>query len=106
MSAPEGEQLDIWRHSLLRYLGYSNELGESFRPIIPRLVVPSYLIAFGYVLGDTMDKAMKAKQEVDTSKNISNKKRKWTIASATVDTLLWQTAVGSLLNNRYHFCTN
>ncbi|CAM9642447.1 unnamed protein product [Choristocarpus tenellus] len=32
---------DIWRDSLLRYLGYANEVGESFRFIAPRVVGPS-----------------------------------------------------------------
>lgn len=32
---------DIWRDSALRYAGYANEVGESFRNIAPRLVVPS-----------------------------------------------------------------
>jgi hypothetical protein len=30
---------DIMRETLARYLGYSNEVGESFRAIVPRLVV-------------------------------------------------------------------
>lgn len=30
---------DIMRETLIRYLGYSNEVGESFRAIMPRLVV-------------------------------------------------------------------
>jgi hypothetical protein len=37
-AAPKSE--DIWRNSLLRYVGYSNEVGESFRYVAPRLVVP------------------------------------------------------------------
>ncbi|CAN0535911.1 unnamed protein product, partial [Scytosiphon promiscuus] len=32
---------DIWRNSALRYAGYANEVGESFRFIAPRLVGPS-----------------------------------------------------------------
>mmetsp|Transcript_16514 Transcript_16514/g.33840 ORF Transcript_16514/g.33840 Transcript_16514/m.33840 type:complete len:152 (-) Transcript_16514:103-558(-) len=54
------EAVDLWRDSPLRYLGYANELGESFRPIFPRAVLPSYVVAFGYVLGDATDKAQKA----------------------------------------------
>lgn len=83
---------DLWRDSLVRYLGYSNELGESFRPILPRLVVPSYALAFAYVLGDTADKATKASERARTQQ-FSTQKRNAVIADATVDTLLWQTMV-------------
>ena len=51
--------MDPLRDGPLRYLGYANELGESFRPVAPRLVVPSYLVSFGYVFADTLDKAAK-----------------------------------------------
>ena len=44
----------------MRYMGYANELGESFRPIYPKMVAPSYMVSFGYVFGDTYDKATKA----------------------------------------------
>jgi hypothetical protein len=27
------EEYDVFKHSHLRYLGYANELGESFRPV-------------------------------------------------------------------------
>ncbi|GAB9470950.1 hypothetical protein Gpo141_00008177 [Globisporangium polare] len=82
--------VDLWRDSLVRYLGYSNELGESFRPISPRLVVPSYALAFAYVLGDTADKAFKASDRA-RAQQFSAPKRNAVIADAAVDTLLWQT---------------
>ncbi|KAF1315666.1 Mitochondrial fission process protein 1, partial [Globisporangium splendens] len=84
--------VDIWRDSLVRYLGYSNELGESFRPIVPRLVAPSYAVAFAYVVGDTYDKASKADARTQ-AQHLSNGKRRAVIADAAVDTLLWQTMV-------------
>ncbi|KAE9025957.1 hypothetical protein PR003_g10252 [Phytophthora rubi] len=84
------EDSDIWRDSLVRYLGYANELGESFRPIVPRLVVPSYLVAFGYVLGDTFDKANKAHAKA-VAEGVSTRKRNAVVADATIDTLAWQT---------------
>ncbi|KAF4038850.1 Mitochondrial 18 KDa protein (MTP18) [Phytophthora infestans] len=83
-------QPDIWRDSLVRYLGYTNELGESFRPIVPRMVVPSYFVAFGYVLGDTFDKATKAHVKA-VEQQVSRRKRNALVADATVDTLAWQT---------------
>ena len=54
---------DIWRESLLRYAGYANEVGEAFRHILPKLVGPSYGIAFLYVAGDTFDKGKRANAE-------------------------------------------
>lgn len=92
MTDGKGE-MDIWRDSLVRYLGYANEVGESFRPIAPRLVLPSYVVAFGYVACDTADKAVKAhRRAVDA--DVSGRKRAAAVADATVDTLLWQTSVG------------
>ncbi|KAL4096364.1 hypothetical protein PRIC1_009724 [Phytophthora ramorum] len=84
------QEEDIWRDSLVRYLGYANELGESFRPILPRLVVPSYFVAFGYVLGDTFDKASKAHTKA-VDEGVSSRKRNALVADATIDTLAWQT---------------
>ncbi|RLN75488.1 hypothetical protein BBJ28_00000566 [Nothophytophthora sp. Chile5] len=83
-------ETDLWRDSLVRYLGYANEVGESFRPIVPRLVVPSYCVAFGYVLGDTYDKAAKAHAKA-VAADFSTRKRNAVIADATIDTLAWQT---------------
>ena len=43
-----------YRSVPLRYMGYANELGESFRPLIPVSFVHfSYVLAFGYVFADT-----------------------------------------------------
>lgn len=42
------------------FLGYSNELGESFRPLIKKWVVNlSYGVAVAYVLADVQDKTRK-----------------------------------------------
>ena len=61
----DDKDVDIWRHTMLRYLGYTNELGESFRPIFPKFVVPSYVVSFGYVFCDTADKTIKAQKEAE-----------------------------------------
>jgi len=49
-------KVDIFRDTPLRYLGYANELGESFHFIMPKFLVPSYILAFGYVFADTFSK--------------------------------------------------
>jgi len=55
------KEYDIYRDSLLRYLGYSNELGESFRPLIKKSYVhASYAVAVSYVFADTADKCIKS----------------------------------------------
>lgn len=52
------EAKDLYRDTPVRYLGYSNELGEAFRPLISKSLVNfSYVIATGYVLADTYSKA-------------------------------------------------
>ena len=55
----EEKEYDIFRDSPVRYLGYANEIGESFRPIFPKFVMPSYAVSFAYVGADTIDKAKK-----------------------------------------------
>lgn len=52
--------VDMYRDTPLRYMGYANEVGEAFRPIIPKMVAPSYGVAILYVLADARDKATKA----------------------------------------------
>lgn len=60
----------------------ANELGESFRPVLPAMVVPSYCVSFGYVLVDTWDK---------TNQALSRSGSVPIAAGKAVDTLLWQT---------------
>jgi mitochondrial fission process protein 1 len=82
------EDYDIFKDSWLRYLGYTNEVGESFRYQFPKLVKPSYAIASLYVLSDAIDKAYKHKQ-------LSNSNLK--IGYAFIDTLIWQSLASVLV---------
>ncbi|CAK9053877.1 Mitochondrial fission process protein 1 (Mitochondrial 18 kDa protein) (MTP18), partial [Durusdinium trenchii] len=75
-------QDDIFRDTPLRLLGYANEVGEAFRPVLPRFVRPSYAVAFSYVLADTGHKM--ASVEADRVR-------------AGADTLVWQTFASVLL---------
>jgi fission process protein 1 len=90
---------NIFRDSALRYAGYANEIGESFRYQIPRLVVPTYVIAATYVLADSISTGHETWQKGSTqqkgrndsnSNSLSNTVWHDTIYS-TADTLLWQT---------------
>ena len=58
-SESEKQEVDIFRDTPLRYAGYCNEVGESFRYIFPGFVVPSYIVSFGYCFADTFDKGSK-----------------------------------------------
>lgn len=74
---------DIYRDSYLRFLGYSNEVGEAFRQLWSRHIVNlTYGIAVAYVLADTADKAIKA-HEKDGSSNKD-------VAIKAGDVLTWQ----------------
>ena len=85
----KGER-DIYRDTWVRYFGYCNEVGEAFRPIFPRLVLPSYGASFLYVLCDAADKGLKANEQ--SSQNQRSK-----AVAATFDTLLWQTLASVLV---------
>ncbi|KAK0176151.1 hypothetical protein PV328_000317 [Microctonus aethiopoides] len=80
------QEIDIFRDSSLRYLGYTNEVGEAFRSTVPKSVVwLSYIIASGYVIADTLHKGKKEYEKELTGVN----KNKRVFLSAS-DTLLWQ----------------
>jgi len=77
------KEVDIYRDTPLRLVGYANEVGEAFRSLIHvRWVRLSYGVASGYVLADTLDKAKKMAAHPGSD----NKK----VAVAAFDTLLWQ----------------
>lgn len=79
---------DIWRDSPLRYLGYANEVGESFRPVYPKYVVPSYVVAFGYVGCDTISKTRSKYAECGCITKA---------AKTGLDAFLWQTLASVLI---------
>jgi len=67
----------------LRYLGYANEVGEAFRYQVPKLVVPSYVVAFGYCI---MDAGLLAKKGPVGGKVMT-----------FVDTLIWQSLASVMI---------
>mmetsp|Transcript_7472 Transcript_7472/g.18682 ORF Transcript_7472/g.18682 Transcript_7472/m.18682 type:complete len:173 (+) Transcript_7472:55-573(+) len=78
---------DIFKDSLLRYLGYSNELGEAFRPLVhPRVVGATYVVSGGYVVADAVDKVLLALR----NEKIPEQARKWVALEKGADTLIWQ----------------
>eukprot|EP00238_Polyblepharides_amylifera_P014944 CAMPEP_0196580006 /NCGR_PEP_ID=MMETSP1081-20130531/26244_1 /TAXON_ID=36882 /ORGANISM="Pyramimonas amylifera, Strain CCMP720" /LENGTH=445 /DNA_ID=CAMNT_0041899755 /DNA_START=286 /DNA_END=1623 /DNA_ORIENTATION=+ len=54
-------EVDFYRETLIRYLGYSNECGEAFRPLVGDLGANlTYVVAVSYVMADAVDKAKRA----------------------------------------------
>lgn len=79
----EGE-LDIYRDSPLRYMGYVNEMGEAFRPLVPvEVVYFTYVLAIGYILADTIDKGTRGAK-------LPGSKSGLRAIFGGVDTFLWQ----------------
>ncbi|CAM9585453.1 unnamed protein product [Pylaiella littoralis] len=63
----EQREVDIFRDTALRYMGYANEVGEAFRPLIPAFaVVASYGVAIAYVSADAVAKGFKCSKESDS----------------------------------------
>ena len=97
----ESEKVDIFRDTPIRYLGYANEIGESFRYQFPKLVLPSYIVSFGYCFADattkgyaTYQSAIEARSSSSTSEsNTTNSRTNSPTLKAiitTTDTLIWQ----------------
>ncbi|XP_061458914.1 mitochondrial fission process protein 1 [Rhineura floridana] len=89
MGSPAGEEPpppDLYRDTWVRYLGYANEVGESFRAIVPvSLVWASYGVATAYVTADAFDKGKKASAAKPEGEGQSTR-----AAVAVVDTFIWQ----------------
>jgi len=90
----EGGTVDLYRDTWIRFFGYTNEVGEALRPVIPAAVVWStYGAAALYVLLDTVDKGRKAlKLPAKTEKE-----RRFNTVSHVADTLVWQTLASLLV---------
>ena len=56
-ATPSPASVDLYRDTPVRFLGYANELGESFKPLIPRVAYfGTYGVACAYVAADANDK--------------------------------------------------
>jgi len=90
----EGEEerrvggVDLYRDTFVRYVGYANEVGEALRPVYPKVVRPSYGMAFGYVVADTLDKVGKKRADQAPMEDV---------VRSGVDCLLWQTLASVLI---------
>eukprot|EP00545_Synedropsis_sp_CCMP1620_P010317 CAMPEP_0119005980 /NCGR_PEP_ID=MMETSP1176-20130426/2044_1 /TAXON_ID=265551 /ORGANISM="Synedropsis recta cf, Strain CCMP1620" /LENGTH=180 /DNA_ID=CAMNT_0006957851 /DNA_START=23 /DNA_END=565 /DNA_ORIENTATION=+ len=87
-AATNKQEYNVFRDSPVRFLGYANEVGESFRYQFPRFVTPTYIVAFGYCLMDATSNGYSAWNSFDPTK--TERSRPVQTALATGDTLLWQ----------------
>ncbi len=88
--AMNAKKQDIFRDTYIRYMGYANELGESFRPLVRvGFVRLSYVIASGYVITDSIHKMYDAKQNYEHQPHDQGNKMK-DILKAGIDCLVWQ----------------
>lgn len=79
------KNVDPYRETSLRYMGYANELGEAFTTYLPEWGLPaSYCIAASYVMFDTIDKGEKAYQGAEEEDKIMDTLR------ISTETLTWQ----------------
>lgn len=92
----EGARYNIFRDSALRYMGYCNEIGESFRYQFPRFVVPSYVLSFGYVGADAFTTGYRVWKDVEKETG-SGTSREYRAGIATFDTLLWQSLASVMI---------
>lgn len=100
MGIPDGESekagtsYNVFRDSPLRYLGYANEIGESFRYQFPKLVVPSYMVAFGYCIADAASAGHQTYNEASTTKSPT---AAFDSVVSTFDCLIWQSLASVMI---------
>src|SRR6056300_278326 len=79
------KNVDPYRETSLRYMGYANELGEAFTSYLPDWGLPaSYCVAASYVMFDTIDKGQKAFDAAEEEDKIIDTLR------ISTETLTWQ----------------
>uniref|UniRef100_A0A671RB25 Mitochondrial fission process protein 1 n=1 Tax=Sinocyclocheilus anshuiensis TaxID=1608454 RepID=A0A671RB25_9TELE len=80
------KEVDIYRDTWVRFLGYANEVGEAFRALVPVSAVwASYAVATAYVSADALDKGRKA-----AAAHAEDHGKAGRVAVAVVDTFVWQ----------------
>ena len=92
------KEVDLFRDTPVRYLGYANEVGEAFGVLYPKYVRPSYVVAFGYVGCDTINNVYKSYKLNQPTNEIVRK---------GFDVLIWQTLASVLIPGKLiHFVTH
>src|SRR6056300_838320 len=79
------KNVDPYRETSLRYMGYANELGEAFTSYLPEWGLPaSYCVAASYVMFDTIDKGQKAYDAAEEGEKFRDTLR------ISTETMTWQ----------------
>ncbi|KAL3989761.1 Mitochondrial 18 KDa protein (MTP18) family protein [Acanthocheilonema viteae] len=87
-------EVDIYRDTPIRFLGYANEIGEAFRAWVPTNAVRlSYVVSMGYVFSDTANKSRKTYQ----LNYLNSKERSRAVALRAIDTLIWQSMASVII---------
>lgn len=81
--------VDIYRDTPVRYLGYANEVGESFRAFVHVGVVRlTYVLASAYVCADAVSKGRKTYQMLNKKQKISQEKLPKDIPQSSIKSAL------------------
>jgi fission process protein 1 len=79
------KNVDPYRETSLRYMGYANELGEAFTSYLPDWgLSASYCVAASYVMFDTIDKGQKAYDAAEEEDKVIDTLR------ISTETMTWQ----------------
>lgn len=87
-ATPENKQVDVFRDTWIRYIGYTNEVGESFRNLIRvKYVYLSYGISTIYALADSSTKAV---DEYEYWEGLTEKSKRRRAIEMFVGGMVWQ----------------
>eukprot|EP01130_Rhizamoeba_saxonica_P001123 TRINITY_DN10998_c0_g1_i1.p1 TRINITY_DN10998_c0_g1~~TRINITY_DN10998_c0_g1_i1.p1 ORF type:complete len:176 (+),score=29.71 TRINITY_DN10998_c0_g1_i1:50-577(+) len=88
-------QYNVFRDTPVRYLGYANEIGESFRKLTSTMFVrATYGVSITYALSDAVFLSRRMNQKHEQS---SNKLRRAASANAFFETIVWQLAASVII---------
>lgn len=85
------DDIDYFRDTPVRYLGYSNEVGEAFRQFVSKSAVRlSYAVATFYCLSDASSKAYHVKKDTELYHENGHQYANRKAAEIFIEAALWQ----------------
>jgi len=85
------DEIDYFRDTPIRYLGYANEVGEAFRQFVSKRVVGlSYAVASFYCLSDATSKAYLVKKDTELYHENGHLYANRKAAEIFIEAALWQ----------------
>eukprot|EP00112_Aurelia_sp_Birch-Aquarium-sp1_P026828 Seg976.3 transcript_id=Seg976.3/GoldUCD/mRNA.D3Y31 product="Mitochondrial fission process protein 1" protein_id=Seg976.3/GoldUCD/D3Y31 len=86
-SISKDKDVDLFRETPIRLLGYANEVGEAFRALVPRwLVNSSYAVASLYCFADASSKGLKSYQNSEIEPEQKNRRS----VEVFLEAAIWQ----------------